>query len=341
MIRKTSAMVEAGILAAIAIVFAIISMYVPVIGSFINFLWPLPIAICGMRNGLRWSVMTLIVADIAVAVLISPLHAFSLLAAFGLVGLTLGECMRRGYKPFKLMLISSVACLISIGASFLIALYIMGIQPVDMMFTSLEEAARESVGYYQSMGMSQTEIDAAVKSNAEMLRMMRLIMPGAFFLCAPIIAFVNYLAARKILSKLGAAFEEFPPFTQWNVPGWMLWPYGISLLMVSYYVQYPESLMYHISVNLQVITSVFFVLQGIALIYWWLEKTISRNGGELYRWHCCFLSRYFLRLLCLWARLTWYLISVISAGKGLPSAHRDEASICLTKFGIRAVISYR
>ena len=43
------------------------------------------------------------------------------------------------------MLISSVACLISIGASFLIALYIMGIQPVDMMFTSLEEAARESV----------------------------------------------------------------------------------------------------------------------------------------------------------------------------------------------------
>lgn len=40
MIRKTSAMVEAGILAAIAIVFAIISMYVPVIGSFINFLWP-------------------------------------------------------------------------------------------------------------------------------------------------------------------------------------------------------------------------------------------------------------------------------------------------------------
>ena len=190
----------------------------------------------------------------------------------GAVGLTLGECMRRGYKPFKLMLISSVACLISIGASFLIALYIMGIQPVDMMFTSLEEAARESVGYYQSMGMSQTEIDAAVKSNAEMLRMMRLIMPGAFFLCAPIIAFVNYLAARKILSKLGAAFEEFPPFTQWNVPGWMLWPYGISLLMVSYYVQYPESLMYHISVNLQVITSVFFVLQGIALIYWWLEK---------------------------------------------------------------------
>lgn len=95
MIRRTSAMVEAGILAAIAIVFAIISMYVPVIGSFINFLWPLPIAICGMRNGLRWSVMTLIVADIAVAVLISPLHAFFAAGCFWFSGADLG----RVYAP--------------------------------------------------------------------------------------------------------------------------------------------------------------------------------------------------------------------------------------------------
>ena len=61
--------------------------------------------------------MTLIVADIAVAVLISPLHAFRCWLLW-FSGLTLGECMRRGYKPFKLMLISSVACLISIGARF-------------------------------------------------------------------------------------------------------------------------------------------------------------------------------------------------------------------------------
>ena len=38
-------MVEAGILAAIAIVMALISMYVPVLGAFVNFVWPLPIVI--------------------------------------------------------------------------------------------------------------------------------------------------------------------------------------------------------------------------------------------------------------------------------------------------------
>ena len=50
MFRKTSAMVEAGILAAIAIVMALISMYVPVAGVFVNFVWPLPIIISGASS---------------------------------------------------------------------------------------------------------------------------------------------------------------------------------------------------------------------------------------------------------------------------------------------------
>ena len=62
MAHKTSAMVEAGILAAIAIVFALISTYVPVLGMLVNFIWCLPIILCGMRNGLRWSIMTLAVS---------------------------------------------------------------------------------------------------------------------------------------------------------------------------------------------------------------------------------------------------------------------------------------
>ena len=54
---------------------ALISMYVPVLGAFVNFVWPLPIVICGCRHGLKWSVMTLLVATIIVAMIISPINA--------------------------------------------------------------------------------------------------------------------------------------------------------------------------------------------------------------------------------------------------------------------------
>lgn len=88
MVRKTSEMVEAGILAAIAVLFAILGTYLPVLGVIFNFLWAVPVAVCGMRNGLRWSIMTLIVAGAVIGSLLGlidkeePVKAAELLSSF-------------------------------------------------------------------------------------------------------------------------------------------------------------------------------------------------------------------------------------------------------------------
>lgn len=273
MIRKTSAMVEAGILAAIAIVMALVSMYVPVIGAFVNFLWPLPIVICGMRNGLKWSVMSLIVAGVIVSIIISPLQAFFLVAIFGLLGLILGECMRRRFSPMKLMAYGSVGAVLALVINIALSFMVLGINPVDMMFTAFHDSLNQLAAYYRESGMSEDEVKQAVAGYAEMLRMMRIIMPGAFLLSAPALAFVNYIAAKKILGKLGEHFEDFPPFINLQIPGWVLWPYAISLFAVTYFYQNNQQhWMYDVSVNVQTVCSFALVLQGIALIYWFVHK---------------------------------------------------------------------
>lgn len=272
-IRKTSAMVEAGILAAIAIVMALICMYVPVLGSFVSFLWPLPMAICGCRHGLKWSVMTLLVASIIIAMLMSPLNAFFLAAIFGLLGLILGECMRRHLEPMKLMLFGSIGGVIALALNVGLSFLVLGIDPVQMMFTSFDESLAQLAGYYREHGVSEAEIAASIAGYKEMLRMMKLIMPGAFLICAPLMAWLNYLVAKKILTKLGENFAPFPAFTQLKVPGWVLWPFAISLLAVTYFYQKaPESWLYVASVNVQTVTSFALVFQGIVLVYWFVES---------------------------------------------------------------------
>ena len=121
LVRKTSEMVEAGILAAIAVLFAILGTYLPVLGVIFNFLWAVPVAVwavpvavCGMRNGLRWSIMTLIVAGAVIGSLLGPVQALSVMAMFGLLGLALGECMYRGYTPAKTLVYSSAATFVSL-----------------------------------------------------------------------------------------------------------------------------------------------------------------------------------------------------------------------------------
>ncbi len=273
MIRKTSAMVQAGILAAVAIVMALISMYVPVLGAFVNFVWPLPIIICGCRHGLKWSIMTLLVATIIIAMIISPVNAFFLAAIFGLLGLILGECMRRHLPPMKMMFYGSIGAVIALILNIVLSFWVLGMNPIDMMFSSFHESLGQLAMYYREHGMSEVEIKKIVAEYEELLRMMKIIMPGAFLLCAPLMAFVNYVAAKKILTKLGETFEAFPPFTMLTIPGWVLWPYGLSLLAVTYYYQTDQSSwMYLLSVNIQTVCSFLFVFQGIVLLYWFIDK---------------------------------------------------------------------
>lgn len=273
MIHKTSAMVEAGILAAVAIVMALISMYVPVLGAFVNFIWPLPIIICGCRHGFQWSIMTLLVATIIIAMIISPINAFFLAAIFGLLGLILGECMRRHLSPLQMMLYGSVGAVIALILNIALSFWVLGINPIEMMFTSFNESLVQLADYYRSHGMSEQDIKTAVDGYSEMLRMMKIIMPGAFLICAPLMAFVNYLIAKKILTKLGETFEDFPAFTMLQVPGWMMWPFALSLFAVTYFYKTDiNSWMYILSVNIQTVCSFAFVFQGIVLLYWFVEK---------------------------------------------------------------------
>lgn len=271
MVRKTSEMVEAGILAAIAVLFAILGAYLPVLGALFSFLWPVPIAVCGMRNGLRWSVMSLIVSCAVIGSLLGPVQSLSIMAMFGLLGLVLGECMHRGFEPGKTLFYSSAATLVSIVLSIALGMLVMGTNPVDMMFEGLQQALQESEAYYREAGMAEADIAAAVQSNKELLETIRLILPASFIVCSPILAFANYMAARKILGKMGVAFAPLPPFTSWRVPERLIWPYALSVIVMAFYSDAPK-FVYDLAANLQMLTSVVFFVQGLAVVFWWLNK---------------------------------------------------------------------
>ena len=106
-------MVEGGILSAVAILFALISVYIPIIGAFINLIWPVPIILLGVRHGYKWSLMATAVAGILIALLVHPLHAVGVAIGFGLTGIVLGHCFRQKYRPVTSVLFGSCASLLS------------------------------------------------------------------------------------------------------------------------------------------------------------------------------------------------------------------------------------
>jgi len=276
--RKTSAMVESAICAAIAIVFNLLFAYVPFMGIVLNLIMPLPLVVCGMRNGLRWSIMSGVVSTVLVAMLVNPIHALFYIGVYGVMGIVLGECMHRHLPAKKLLAYASIGALISIGINLLLALYVMGIHPVDMMFKSLDDAIPQIASSFNTGGMTPEQSAAFTAQMTEMVSMIKIILPGAMVLMAPILVMINYWAARRILARTGETFPEFPPTEEWSFPPAVALAYVVSLFGIQYFQSDRTHIVFTLAANIWAICSMLLMIQGLVFIYWYL-KTHGKPTG--------------------------------------------------------------
>jgi uncharacterized protein YybS (DUF2232 family) len=271
--QKTSALVEAAIFAAIAIIFNLVFYYIPFLTVFVNLVMPLPIAICGQRHGFKWSLLSLIVASALTAMLINPLQGLFYLGVYGVLALILGYCLFKKISPVKSVLLSSIGALIGYGANIAIAIYLMGINPITTFFNGLDNAMPQITAFLNGAGMSPEGSLKAQSDFAQSVSMMKIIMPGAMLMYAPIISFINYVASRKIILRMGQYVEGFPDFLHWNMPKVVVPLYFIAFFAISYLNQHglKESHWFLLSANVWAITSILLLIQAFAVIYWFIK----------------------------------------------------------------------
>ena len=171
-------LVEGGILSAIAIVFALMSAYLPILGPFVNMLWPVPIILLGVRHGFRWSVMATLSAGVLIAVLMHPLHALSVVVGFGLIGIVLGHAIREAYSPGKALVWGSLASLLSKVAVLGLSAFILGINPLEMQIDVMAKGTEEALAMYRSMGMQEEELQRLAATMGQLVDVLRIILPA-------------------------------------------------------------------------------------------------------------------------------------------------------------------
>lgn len=300
--KRASTLVEAAIFAAVAVVFNLVFYYLPVLGIFVNMLMPLPVAICGMRCGLRWSVMSLAVAGVLVAMLVNPLHALFFVGVFGIMGVVLGECMYRRYLPARLLLISSAGALLGLAVNLLLAFFTMGINPITTLVASFDETIPEVMEMMGSLGMDPQALALMKQQMQTMVTMIKIIFPGAFVIMAPLLVLVNYFAARKILARVGETFPPFPNFADWTLPFIVAPLYFLGLFAIQYFngLGWQETWQYILVANVWAVSGVLLVVQGLALVYWLVRKYHKPRGWATLTVVLCFLVP-FISLLVTYA----------------------------------------
>ncbi|MDT8903286.1 YybS family protein [Anaeroselena agilis] len=269
---NTRPTVEAGIMSAIAVIFALISVYVPVVGAFVTFLWPVPIILLGVRHGFRWSVMATVVAGVLSAILISPFKAVNIVVGFGLVGLVFGHAFRAGFGPFKTILWGSVVCLISNLALMGLTFVVMGINPFNLQIETMEKAMTEAVEFYRGYGMTEAALAQMRQQFKVMMTLFQVLLPALLAMSAVFQTYLNFILARAVLRKLGHQTISFPPFKEWSLPRQML--HFVTLAAATLFIgQYlHHELIGKIGLNLLGVAAILLFGQGLALFYFLADK---------------------------------------------------------------------
>lgn len=279
-------MVEGGILSSVAVLFALISAYFPVLGALVNLIWPVPIILLGVRHGFKWSIMATLASGIIIAAIISPLVAVGIVAGMGLIGIVLGYAFHSGYSPVKIVGYGTIASFCSKLLVLAISAAVMGINPINTQMDVMSKGFEQGIEMYRSFGISEDALENMAAQMKSVMELIRIVIPAGFLLASVADTYLNFVVARLVLRKLGERTPAFPAFMYWNLPKYVLYIFFIALGLSLMGRSAEFQTIGVVGTNLQIITSFALLIQGLALFSFFADKySLSR----ILRWLILFL----------------------------------------------------
>ncbi len=271
--RRVKPMVEGGILAAIAVAMSLISMYVPIIGSFMALILPLPIIVLVVRHGVRWGIMSTIIAGVLISMLISPLQAISIVVVCGFIGVVLGYTYRKGYSAVRCLTIGSVSAVASILVVFAVSLLLINVNPMNIQMDMMQQAFEESLAVYRGSGMSETEIADIAGKFQTGLDTVKQLVPVTVVLAGLFETYINFIVAGVVLRRVGHTnIVIMPPFKEWKLPWGIVYIYAFSLIGMYWGSSHEIQVLLQTSMNFNMFASILAFIQGLALLFYTADR---------------------------------------------------------------------
>lgn len=232
------ALSEGALMATLAALLALIGMYLPPLRLVTDVIWTIPIVVLIIRHDLKTGAISLTVAALLVMMLSDPIQAGFLVLQFGSIGLLYGISLKRNVLPGKIILGGS---LVAVAAQLVI--FFLLSRATGFSLVGFEEGMKAQVAptiqLYERLGLTSHYANQGISekmlrdSMLEMIRWMKLLLPGMLITASVVAALFNYLVVVIVLRKLRFPVKPLPPFREWQLPWYCAWGVivGLGLLL--------------------------------------------------------------------------------------------------------------
>lgn len=265
--KPVVAMTTAGCFAAIMLVIALLSTYIPFFAAIGHTIMPMPITIVYMKYSLRYAIMTGVVAAVLMGIFIDPVSAIIQFVGFSIIGLTLGVGFRRQW-PAAQMLISVTIALVSVAIGLMGILYAtMNVNIPGEFVQAFQSAIDTTIAQSAQSGASDVQMVEVKAQLEQMRRVLPSLLPILICLAMSITAYLNIKIAQLILSRLGFSLRPFLPIRCWEIPRGMIYLYILALVSKYWGNAWDLDWLSSLALNVYGMAVFFICIQGLAFIF--------------------------------------------------------------------------
>lgn len=265
---QTRSIVEGARLVSITVLLALFSMILPGLGSVFTYVIPTPIALCVVRHDLKLGIFASMVTGLIVAIIGSPLQSCLIVVGFGLLGVAIGESIRSGFSLTRTLVYGAAVALLSKVLLAVVVWMLMG-HEVSELFSSVLEQSRE---IFTTVGAPYGfEFE-------EVIRMAVSVIPGVAIGSSLLESVVNYSLVAMVLKKVGVKVKTLPPFSLWRIPARLVFGYVIGFVLIVLNSYYPNAVFRLIGLNLIILLSQVFFVQGLSLAWFVADQYRLHQG---------------------------------------------------------------
>lgn len=275
--KRGNKIIEGIFVIAIATVFMLIGMYyLPLI----IFLYPIFFIVLGVRNGVKYNIISLIISSLFVGLIIDNVSGIFILLIFAPLSIGLNYMIKKRRKSFEIIAISTVILLVS----FLLVINIMGdmsgVSIISQLEDSFTQALNSQIEILKDMDLSAYEVLKIRDLLENAMDYVLLILPAIVIIFSLVISYLNYLISSLILRRLGYGIVSIPKFSKFKLPNNVL--LGTGIMFLGAFIIKGLKLFYYetILLNITVIASFMFFTQGLSVVDY---KLIEKNLGRIPR----------------------------------------------------------
>ncbi len=262
--RSVRPTVEGAFLAALTVILYLASIYIPILGILVSFLCPLPVMFLVIRWNARVGILASCVASILVFALAGFMQAVTCLVGFSLLGITMGVMVKKRYALPEILVLNTGVSLLSKLALIGVALIAVGKNPLVENIRFLEETLQRTP--WVSGNLPNVE---------SFVELVQLVLPALLVVASLFDTVCNFLLGQWVGKRIGFSFPDVPPFSEWQLPKSVFWAFVLGWVFV---LLGNSSILGRIGINLQLVTQLLFLFQGLSLVYYFLGRYIRSKA---------------------------------------------------------------